>query len=168
MPPTEQEAVAGATPLRLFSFCSLLGLVDLFRLESAMASEMTVAASVEISFDNGEVQDALSVLDADTVRTISTQLHHKSIQSVATSEEAVSLGAGDISTRGVCLLINLDPTNYIEVKTGTGGTIFAKLFPRGSGQGINFCFLHLGSGAQSPYVIANTAACRMAIFLASL
>lgn len=131
-----------------------------------MASELTVAASVEISFDNGEIQDSLSILDADTVRTITTQLYHSTIQSVGTTEEALLLG--DVSSRGVCLLINLDSTNYIEVKTGTSGTIFAKLWPRGTSNGINFCFLHLGSGAQSPFVIANTAACRMAIFLLSL
>lgn len=131
-----------------------------------MASEITVAASVELAFDSGEFTDALSILEADTVRTVATQIHHKQIQSVGTTEEALLLG--DVSTRGICLLINLDPTNYIEVKVATSGAIFAKLWPRGSGSGINFCFLALGSGAQTPYVIANTAICRMAILLLSI
>ncbi len=129
-----------------------------------MSNELTLAASIE--YDDGLVTDSLSILSGDDVRSLTTDKFHKSIQSVGTSEEAV--GLGDITTRCVCMLINLDSTNYIEVKTGTGGTIFAKLYPRGSGVGANFCLVPLGSGAQSPFVIANTASCEMAIFLCAL
>lgn len=130
-----------------------------------MAGELTIACSAEYDND-GELDPlVLSVEEEDTIRTVTTQIALKTIQSVATSEEALLLG--DVSTRCVCMLINLDTTNYIEVKVATGGAIFAKLWPRGTGVGLNFCLLALGSGAQSPFVIANTAACRMAILLLS-
>ncbi len=119
-----------------------------------------------MEYNDGVDSADLSVLPADSSRTVVTTLYHKTVQSVATSEEAVVLG--DVATKGACMLVNLDPTNFISVKTATSGTIFAKLFPRGSGSGLNFCILHLGSGAQAPFVIADTAACRMAILLINL
>ena len=48
------------------------------------------------------------------------------------------------------------------------GAIFAKLFPKGSAAGINFCLLSLGSGAQSPFAIANSGDCKMAISVFAL
>lgn len=94
------------------------------------------------------------------LRTLSTKkvLHTK--QSVGIVEEALVLG--DIVTRGECILVNRDPTNFVNVKVATSGAIFAKLLPGG------WCKLQLGSGAQSPYLIADTAECEIEIFLCAV
>ncbi len=122
-----------------------------------MANELTLNASVEY-LDSTDSQTSLEI--ADLLRTVSAKKFFKGKQSVATAEEALVLG--DITTRAWCMLINRDSTNFINVKTGTGGTIFAKML---AGE---FCFLRLGSGAQSPFVIADTAACEMEIILFDL
>lgn len=122
-----------------------------------MAQELAMSATVAY-------EDAFGVTATidipDILRTLSTKkvLHTK--QSVGTSEEALALG--DISTRGVLVLINRDETNFVNVKVATGGAIFAKLLPEG------WCIVPLGSGAQSPYAIADTAECEVEIFLCAV
>lgn len=90
----------------------------------------------------------------DLLATLGTKKFSKFKVSVGTSEEALPLD--EATSPGWCLIINRDLTNYVELKTGTSGTIFAKLKPG------EFAFLRLGSGAQAPYAIANTAACQVA------
>ena len=36
---------------------------------------------------------------------------------------------GDIASIGPFAIVNLDPTNYVEVKVATAGAIFARLAP---------------------------------------
>jgi hypothetical protein len=66
-----------------------------------------------------------------------------------------------VTAPGWVLVVNRDLTNFVSVKTGTGGVIFAKLLPR------EFCLLRLGSGAQAPWVIADTAPCKIEAFVVS-
>jgi hypothetical protein len=73
------------------------------------------------------------------------------------------IGLGWIGTLGWVMLVNRDPTNYVEVKTATSGTIFARLEPAGG-----FCLFKCGSGVTAPYAIANTAACVIEKFVGSL
>lgn len=122
-----------------------------------MANELTLNASIEYS-DSVDVEASAAI--TDLLRTLTTSKVLKTKQSVGTSEEALIVG--DISTRAWCMLINRDTTNFINVKTGTGGTIFAKLL---AGE---FCLLRLGSGAQSPFVIADTASCELEILICDL
>jgi hypothetical protein len=129
-----------------------------------MANELTIGLNAAYE-DSVGIKAAINGLDELIISLATAKVHHTK-QNVATSEEAV--GLGDISSRGLMILINRDPTNYIEVKVATGGAIFAKLFNAGSTDGINWCVVHLGSGAQSPFVIANTGACEMEIFLLAL
>lgn len=80
-------------------------------------------------------------------------------QTVGTSEEPLVLG--DVAAPGWCIIINRGLTHFVSVKTGTGGVIFAKLLPG------EFCLLRLGSGAQAPYVIADTITSKIEVFLTS-
>lgn len=80
-------------------------------------------------------------------------------QLIATSVTALELGG--VTTPGWFLAINRDPVNYVEGEVSSGGAKFSKLFPG------EFCFLRLGSGAQSPYFIANTASILLEYFLAN-
>ncbi len=113
-----------------------------------MANELTL--SVNMSFlpgDRRSAQRVLSALGIDVagLRKMDTQ------QLIGTVEEAI--GLGELATLGWAWFQNLDPTNYIELRTGTGATKFAKLLPNEA------CVFRFGSGITAPFAIANTAAC---------
>lgn len=125
-----------------------------------MALENTLDASLE--YDDGLVSDSMSVAS----RTVTSAGKRKThlIQNVGfAAEEAVQLG--ELTAPGAFMLRNLDPTNYINVLTGTGGVIFAKLRPDANGDGKGgFVLIDcLGSGAQTPFVQAAVAACRVEV-----
>lgn len=122
-----------------------------------MANELTISASIDYA-DDVDVEASASI--SELIRTLTTKKVLKTKQTVGITEEALILG--DISTRAWCMLINRDPTNFINVKVATSGAIFAKLL---AGE---FCLLRLGSGAQSPFVIADTAICELEILLCDL
>lgn len=105
--------------------------------------------------------DSLGITDSlaidDILATLATYKKMKHIQSIGTSEEAIVLG--ECTSPGWAIFVNVDPTNFIELRVATGGAKFAKLLPG------EFALLRLGSGAQAPFAIADTAACLMHYFL---
>lgn len=116
-----------------------------------MANELTV--SVSVAYD-----DLTSTLSAGVQawqRSVSTKRPLKTVQNIGLSEEALIVGDG--GTFGLLWVLNLDGTNFVNVKTGTGGVIVAKLLP---GQ---FCLIPLGSGMQAPWAIADTGACNVEV-----
>lgn len=128
-----------------------------------MSNEITLNASIEYS-DSEKTEESLA-LD-NIVKSVATKRITRLKQNVGTSEEAVNLG--DVSAPGYALFVNRDPTNYIDLKVATSGAIFARLDPDTNSDGKGgFALLKLGSGAQVPYAIANTAACQMDIFIVS-
>lgn len=127
-----------------------------------MADELRFAMGFYFKASNGN-EDGISV--PDTAIDVTTKKVAHIGQSIGTSEEALNLG--DVSTTGATLIVvNRDTTNFVSIKTGTGGTIIAKL--RANGVGVNWCVIPLGSGITAPYAIADTAACEVDIFLISL
>lgn len=121
-----------------------------------MADELTISAS--LAYADSEGADELLAV-ADVTPNVSTKKYAKFKQSVGTSEEA--LGLGEVTSLGYCLVINRDETNFVQLRTGTGGTYFAKLLP---GEVALFRF---GSGVTAPFVIADTAAYQIEVFLIS-
>jgi hypothetical protein len=124
-----------------------------------LANEVT--GSFSIGYDDGVQERVLAVssrIFTSTGKRVSTL-----VQSVGTSEEAAALG--DIANVGAFAIVNLDDTNYVNVKVATGGAIFARLDPDvdADGKGGFVCGSRLGSGAQVPFLIADTAACKVAI-----
>ncbi len=117
-----------------------------------MANELTTTIAVVYS-DSLTVD--LTSGKQNFQRSVSTKRPFKTVQNIGTSEEAVILGDG--GTIKELYLCNLDPTNYVEIKVATAGAIFAKLLP---GEDM---LVRLGSGAQAPFAIANTAACNLLI-----
>lgn len=121
-----------------------------------MANELTLTATAAY-------EDAFGVTASIVVPSLFVTLSQKkplhTKQTVGTSEEALIVG--DITTRRLCVLVNRDETNIVNVKVGTGGAIFATLDPNG----INWCIVPLGSGAQSPFVIALVAECELEILI---
>lgn len=120
-----------------------------------MANELTINLTME--YDDGISSEDAQV--TDFLKSVSDLRFHKTIQTVGTSEEPLLLG--DLSALGFCVLINKDPTNYVDIKVGTAGAIFARLFPNGGP-----AMLYLGGGAQVPYAIANTNPCKILVFIA--
>lgn len=122
-----------------------------------MANELTLNASLAY-------EDAESILAEigveDFVLTPTTKWFTRYRVSVATSEQAISLGG--VSSLGYAVFINRDTTNFIELRTGTGSTKFAKLKPNNG-----FAVFHFGTGVTAPYAIADTGACQMDVFICS-
>lgn len=83
-------------------------------------------------------------------------------QDVGTSEEALALGDVDPSSGNGALLyiINRDPTNFVTLRPATGAADMAKLPP-----GLPALLFLDPTDAAAPFVIANTAACRIEYFL---
>jgi hypothetical protein len=120
-----------------------------------MADEIRIDGSMQLS-DSEDSEESLQV--AELMATMATLKWIKQKISVGTSEEAIPLG--EVTSPGWAIFINRDTTNFINLKVATSGAIFAKLL---AGE---FALLRLGSGAQAPYAIADTAACKMEYFIA--
>lgn len=120
-----------------------------------MSKELTLNATLVYSDSEGS-EVPLDV--ADLLATVSTLKYTKAKQSIGITEEAINLG--EVTAPGWALFINRDAANFIELRVGTGGAKFAKLK---SGE---FAFLRLGSGAQVPFAIADTAPCQLEYFVA--
>jgi hypothetical protein len=110
-----------------------------------VANEGSFSGSLQLTKSSGKV-DVTSF--GPTTYSPSSVKSERLDQTIGTSDTALNLGG---LTPGYVAIINRDPTNYVEVKTASGGIIFGKLFP---GEGM---MLRLGSGAQIPVAIANSA-----------
>lgn len=115
-----------------------------------MSDELTVNASLAYEDSEGTELPFLGVMGLPVDVATKKFTHFK--VSVGTSEEAIPLG--EATSPGYVVLINRDPTKFVNVKVATGGAIFGKLL---AGEAM---VLRLGSGAQAPYWIADTAACQ--------
>jgi hypothetical protein len=123
-----------------------------------MAAEITISASLEL--DNGVIQEALS---RSGLRFDQTGVkYQKHVQNIGTSEEAIDLG--EVTSLGYCLAINLDNTNYVELRSATGaGNDIIKLPAKGG-----LALFHWGSDVSAPFAVANTAACNVAFLIAQV
>lgn len=120
-----------------------------------MANELTINASMEY-LDSEEVSASLSVVDK--LVTVTTKKPIRNRQTITTSEVAINLGG--LASIGWVMFKNLDSTNYIEIKTGTAGTIIGKMLA-----GETYGPVRIGSGITAPFAIANTASCDMEIMM---
>jgi hypothetical protein len=119
-----------------------------------MAAEITLSASLAV--DNGVFDESLS--RSGWRFDFSGTKVTKHVQSIGTSEEAIDLG--EISTLGWILAVNLDNTNYVEIRLGTGASNDCIKLPAKGG----LALFHAGSDMTAPYAIANTAACLVEFF----
>lgn len=117
-----------------------------------MANEITVGAS--LSYSKSGRSDSYTASGLTFTLTGTKASQH--IQNIGTSEEA--LLDGDVGTPGWCLLKNLDSTNYVEIRPGSG---LADLVRLNAGE---IALLRFAADA-TPYAIANTAACDLLIFI---
>lgn len=75
------------------------------------------------------------------------------VQNIGTSEEAILLG--DVASGGYWFVQNLDATNFVELRSGTGATDFIKLL---AGE---WAIFRTSGDASAPYAIADTGACNV-------
>lgn len=115
-----------------------------------MANEFTISGTIEYEDSEMDEPEIAQVLDLRV--SIATKLFTHIKQSVGITEEVLGLGEAS-GTPGWLFAVNRDPTNFISIRTGTGGAAFCKLKPG------EFCLLRLGSGASAPFVIADTSTC---------
>ncbi len=110
-----------------------------------MANELTCS----LAYSDSEGSDeALTTPEFNA--NVGTKKYIKAKQAIGITEEAINLG--EVTSPGMAYFINRDSTNYVELKVGAAGAIFAKLLPEESwGPG------RLGGGAQAPYAIANAS-----------
>lgn len=120
-----------------------------------MADEVTLDATLNYA-DSESADETLSV--AALLASVATKKYTKAKQSIGTSEEAINLG--EVTAPGWALFVNRAIANFIELRVGSGGAKFAKLKPG------EFAFLRLGSGAQVPFAISDTAASQLEYFVA--
>lgn len=120
-----------------------------------MANTATITANLAYSDGSGDIELGNT---AGLAVTLTNPGFTRVRQSVGTSEEAVVLG--EVTAPGYAVFINRDATNYIDLKVATSGAIFARLSAGGG-----LALLSLGSGAQVPFAVANTAACIMDVLL---
>jgi len=116
-----------------------------------VADEIRVQSS--LVYDDSESRP-VSIQIPEFLKSIATKkfIHHKVSVGFA-AEEAIPLG--ECTSPGWAMFVNRDATNFINLKVATGGAIFAKLLPG------EMALFRLGSGAQAPYAIADTAACQL-------
>lgn len=119
----------------------------LFR-EIPVANEITSIVSVE--YDDG-TSSSFTLGGNTKTRSQSSVRFNRARVSVGTSEEAIPLG--EVGTIGGIWIKNLDSTNYVQIRTGTAGTAFARI------NALEEYYIPIGSGVTAPYIIADTASC---------
>jgi hypothetical protein len=115
-----------------------------------MANELTI--NMSLAYEDSELSESLLEV-IDKIANVSTKKFVHAKQAIGITEEAI--GLGEVTAPGWALFINRDATNFINLKVATSGAIFAKLL---TGE---CALVRLGSGAQAPYAIADTAPCQL-------
>lgn len=114
-----------------------------------MANELALNCSLTYT-KNGIVLS--EVINALLVTVTGNGFNSLSTFSATTSAIAIPLGSST-SAGGWIFIVNLDPTNYVNLLTGTSGTIFARLNPG------EFALFRLDSSVTAPAVQAHTSGC---------
>lgn len=118
-----------------------------------MANEFDLSFSVEYDSKLGS-NAAFTVALANILRTQSTKKYVRHLQAIGITEEALDLG--ELSSLGWCVAMNLDETNYLELRSATGASNdIIRIDP------LCFAVFRWGSDVTAPFAIANTAACNL-------
>lgn len=113
-----------------------------------MANELTLSG-LNISFTKSG-SPSVDLSPASLSITISGAQVMDNVQSVGTTEEALLLG--DVAAGGIVFALNLDSTNFVSIRSGTGAT---NLIRMNAGE---WCLFRLSGDATAPFAIADTAA----------
>src|SRR5215472_6163809 len=114
-----------------------------------MANELTLNSTLAYAKNNVTVNESVQNLQITVAGNGLNSLTSYTVTTIAT---AVPLG-GVTAAGGWLFVLNTDGTNYIQLKSATGGTIFAQLKPG------EFALFRLDPTVTAPAWIANTASC---------
>lgn len=120
-----------------------------------MANEIQVSAYLGFSKDGNTGQRNVGLRKF----TMTGNLHADHEQSVGITEEALRLGDIAGASLGFCLIENLDATNFVSLRRATGESDFMKI------KAGEFCLFRFDADATAPFIIADTAAVRIRVFL---
>jgi hypothetical protein len=110
-----------------------------------MANELSITASMTFAKGPTTARMGRGGVLASVTGTKVADL----IQEIGTAAEALMLG--DISTPGYVLIENLDATNFVSIRAGSGGTNLIDIPPNTTAGPFKL------SSASSPHAIADTA-----------
>lgn len=125
---------------------------------NAVANEITLTASLSC-YKPAVMSSAIGRSVTNLLFNMSGNLYTQDTMSVATSATVIPLGA--VTAPHWAFFNNLDPTNFIKIRNGSGGADLIKLKPG------ECCFVPLLDTA-TPYAIADTGACLMEYLIISL
>lgn len=120
-----------------------------------MADELTVTLLLDYARGTLAMLKELRGVQID----VAASPYHHTIQSVSTTQEALSLG--DITPGGFLFLFNHDPNNFVELRGATGTVDVVRVKPG------EMAFFRLSPDATAPFVIADTAAVNLEVLLFS-
>lgn len=129
-----------------------------------MANEVT--ANIDIEYSDGLTALGLQI-SGRTFNSAGKRVI-RNVQSILTSETVIDLGG--ITNVGAWCIVNLDPTNFVNLKVAASGAIRDKLAAdtAGTGKGGFAAGTCMGSGSQVPVAIADTAPCKVAVLIVEL
>lgn len=115
-----------------------------------MANEVTTTS--QLVMDNGNAAP-FTLGGLSVITSLGNQLYIRQEVTVGTSEAA--LDKGSVSTIGWAYFKNLDPTNFIDIRRGSGsGNHFGRLLP-----GMEWS-IYVGD-TFVPWAIADTGSCKL-------
>lgn len=117
-----------------------------------MAQE--AVAQVALQFTKGTIPSQ-QLASGSVLLDVAGSNYMRNVQSVGTAIEALLLG--DVATPGLCLLHNLDATNYVDISADNTNPALVRLKPG------DWALLRFASA--TPYAKANTAAINLEYFL---
>lgn len=116
-----------------------------------MANELALNASLTYTKNSVVINEAINAL---LVTVTGNGLNSLNSFSATTAAIAIPLGSST-SAGGWIFVMNLDPTNYVNLLTGTSGTIFGRLLPG------EFALFRFDASVTAPAVQAHTSACQI-------
>lgn len=122
-----------------------------------MANTATITASMNFTTP---LTDADPLAVQDLAETIVNSQYQRGSMSVPTTAGGTALPLGGLSgALGRYLIVNRDPTNYVELLTAVSGTRICKIPPNGPVLG------YFTSNITAPAVIAVGGACQIEFIL---
>jgi hypothetical protein len=113
-----------------------------------MANTLTISISANYT---GNGLTTANTVNGQAV-SISTNAAPEGVNSYSVPTTAAAIPLGGISTPRYLFIQNLDASNYMEVYTGSGGTLFAELLPGDA------MLIPLDPSITAPYWKAHTSA----------
>lgn len=114
-----------------------------------MANELALNLSLVFNKNNITIQEAINSL---LITVTGNGLNSINSYTLTTSDTAIPLGS--VSSAGGWLFVrNLDPTNYITVKSAVSGTVMIRLLPG------EFCIFRMDPTITAPSFQAHTGSC---------